>query len=389
MFQKVILYISGSAVRIAIFFGLSIVCFALIATNPTHIKNMIDDSNIYDKLVTAVIHDTIKQNNDSTLPLQDKSVQEAITSSFTPTSLQSNSESMIDEIYKWLDGSSTTPEIDVDFTSERQQASDKISSLTFDRIRVLPLCFATPETFDPFTVGCQPPSSDLGTEQIKLGNTLAGESGILPKATYSKEDLPRNNQGLYIYERYDYSPVVYRWLKLSPYIVGLMLITFCALVVRFSNSRREGFLRLGTIIVGSGVALIFTPILLSFVLPSITKSLSFSSQSDTGVNSLSNTLVNNITNNFYGLLLNVSLQVIVVGLVILLAERLTRPTSRYSDVKKSSGMVSSHTKRPSTNKKYKPVNIPLQSSEESTRRKPKKTRNKKYRKIPGKGAAKK
>ncbi len=385
MWKKVSLYISSLSLRLVLFIGITLVCFALIATNPTHIKNLTKESGIYQGFVPAVINDTINRQPNSTVPLKDKLIQNDINNGFTPESLQRNTETVIDSTYLWLDGESQELKFEADFTKERQQTADNIAKTAFNRVKDLPVCFAVPPTFDPFTVGCQPPYTNLLNEQSILSTLIAGDEGILPKAVYTEKDLPKNSDGQYIYEKYSYAPSVFNWLKLSPYILGLILIILSFLIVILDRNKREGFRRLGAIYLGSGITLIITPIILSFIMPKLTDSVSFSTTSQDSVSSLTTNLANTITNDFYALLLNVSIQVIVIGAFILMAEKFTRPKSKYANAKFNSGLISSHAKKPSASENYKPVNVPMQSSEESTRRKPKKTRNKKYRKIPNKG----
>jgi hypothetical protein len=385
MLKRLSLYFSGASLRIVLFFGITLVCFALIATNPSHVKNLINDTDVYQEIVPALINDTIEKQPQITLPLQDKQIQQSINSSFTADSIKKNSEIFIDGTYSWLNGDSQTPQFKVDFTQERQQTAVKIAAIAFERVKTLPVCFAVPETLDPFTVGCQPPLTNLANEEKNLSNLIAGDSGILPKAVYTEKDLPKNNQGEYIYEKYSYAPTIYAWLRYSPFIVLALTLGLSILVVALSRTKREGFIRLGTIFLGSGFTLIITPLLLSFIVPAFSSSVRFSESTTTTTSGLTNKIVNSITNDFYLLLLNISIQVIVIGLIILLAERITRPKSKYANASLDSGLVTSIAKKPSQAGKYKPSEIPILSSEESTRRKPKKTHNKKYRKIPGKG----
>lgn len=366
--------------RILLFFGITFVSLALIVTNKTHVKNIVSDSGVYRDFVPAVIEETAKKSG-STIPLSRPDIKAAIESGFDANVMQDNAENFIDGTYAWLNGTSSDYTFKIDLTVARQQTADSISKLAFDRIRTLPVCFAAPETFDPFTVGCQPPSTDLGAEQAKLSALIAGETGILPKAVFTQNDLPKNGEGKQIQERYNFAHALYQWLKFSPLIIGFLILVFSFPIVLLSRTRREGFRRLGSIIFGSGVTLLITPILLMYILPGISDSMKFSSATNNNTSAVVSNLINYMTESFYSLLFNIALQVITIGAIILMAEYVSRPKSKYSAILMQTGLISSHTRKPSSGKKFKPFNVPVQSSEESVRRKPRKTRNRKYRKI--------
>ncbi|MFO0920503.1 MAG: hypothetical protein U0451_02415 [Candidatus Saccharimonadales bacterium] len=378
---KTVSYLSSAfMLRILLFFGITFVSLALIVTNKTHVKNIVSDSGVYRDFVPAVIEETAKKSG-STIPLSRPDIKAAIESGFDANVMQDNAENFIDGTYAWLNGTSSDYTFKIDLTVARQQTADSISKLAFDRIRTLPVCFAAPETFDPFTVGCQPPSTDLGAEQAKLSALIAGETGILPKAVFTQNDLPKNGEGKQIQERYNFAHALYQWLKFSPLIIGFLILVFSFPIVLLSRTRREGFRRLGSIIFGSGVTLLITPILLMYILPGISDSMKFSSATNNNTSAVVSNLINYMTESFYSLLFNIALQVITIGAIILMAEYVSRPKSKYSAILMQTGLISSHTRKPSSGKKFKPFNVPVQSSEESVRRKPRKTRNRKYRKI--------
>lgn len=384
--RKVALYISSSLFRFSVFFGITIVSLALIITNPKHIKNTIADTHAYDNFVPGVIQDTIKANKDSSLPLNNPDIQKIIESAFSPTVIRHSTESVIDGIYAWLDGSTPQPTFNVDLTSQREAAADKIAAYAFHRLKNQPTCFAVPETIDPFTAGCQPPYTDLASEQQKLSEQIAGPEGILPKAKYNESDLPKNNAGIIVYKKYAGAPTYYSWLKASPWIVGVLFIFFSAAILILNKNRRRGIQQLGTTMIGSAVALLITPVIFNFILPKLSGSLSFGATTQASQEVIDK-VISKLTSDFYSNIINISIQLLAIGVVILAAERFSRPSSAYSTAKQQAGLISSDIKKPKskgTKKKYLPSDVPIQSSEESKRHRPKRQKNKKYRKIPRK-----
>ncbi len=384
MIRRIFLYICGSAFRFVLFFGVTIVCFSHVFINQNSLKQTINESGIYDSFVQSVVQDSAKQNPNVSIPLDDPQVKKIIQEAFPAASLQRNTEKIIDGTFMWLKGQTKTPEFSVDFSSERQIMANNIAGYAFEQLTQKPTCFAVPETIDPFTAGCIPPYTDINAERQNLSNTIASPDGLLPDVTFTQNDLPKDNSGAVIYQRYSYAPSVYQWLQFGAWIVAGLLLVVAIGIVLLSPTKRIGFQRLGIALISSGIALVITPIIFSYVLPQLSSSLSFNTSSTPGTQTLINNASNRLTNNFYALIINVTIQVIALGAAVLAAEKLTRPRTKYSSVSKRAGIVSSNAKRPSKGKKYKPSTMPIQSSEESARRKPHRTKNKKYRTIPKK-----
>ncbi|MCA9332746.1 hypothetical protein KDA00_02635 [Candidatus Saccharibacteria bacterium] len=378
------LYLSSSLLRLLIFFGITLLGLSIIVTNPGHIKNTFSSTGVYDNFVDDVLNDTVKANQNSSLPINDPEVQLAIKKSFNSELLKQSNEQIIDSFYDWLEGKSEKPVFNLDFRDQRKQISDKIAELAFIRLNNLPTCFAVPETIDPFTAGCRPPYTDQAFEQQKLSDQIAGPEGIMPDATFTNEDLPKNSNGLIIYERYSSAPLIYKWLSYLPFMLGVVLIGLSVAVVLLNKTKRKGFQQLGSIVIGSAITLLITPIVFNFILPKFNNALSFNTQSES-TQALINRVTNQLTADFYTNILNIGIQLLALGIVILGIEKFTRPVSKYSDVNKKSGIASGFAKRSSkTNKKYRPSDVPIQSSEHSKRHRPRSTKNKKYRKIPKK-----
>lgn len=378
------LFITTSAFRFLLFFGILLLCFLFIFGNEDHVKSTFESSGVYKQFVDSIIKDNQANIANNSLPLDDPNVRKIINEAFPSELLQQQSEIVIDSFYAWLRGETPQPTFTTDFTVNRQQLADKLAAYAFDRLRAQPVCFAVPAELDPFTAGCQPPSTDLAAEQQKFSAAIAGEEGILPDAIFSTQDLPKDSKGQLITERYSFAPSVFQWLHKGVWLIGLLLVLFAVATISLHKSKRRGVQQVGFALIGSGFALLVTPLLLLYVLPRFSNSLEFS-QTSSATQNLISSAGNQLTNDLYSQLINVTIQIIVLGVIILIIERFTRPPTGYLDIEKKAGVVSSHKRRPSTTKRIlKAETTPIQSSEESKRRKPKRTKNKKYRKIPKK-----
>ncbi len=378
------LVICSGLLRFLLFFGIGLVCAIFLFGNSKELKRVLSDNKVYAKFVDSIIEDNRKSQANSSIPLNDPHVVEIINQAFPPELLQDNTEKVIDSTYAWLNGKTPEPTFNVDLTPARQQLADNLSTYAFDTLRTKPVCFAVPKELDPFTAGCQPPNTDLGKEQRDLSTSMAGPEGILPKATFTAKDLPKDSSGKLITERYSFAPTVFKWAIFVPWIVGGLLILTMTGIVLLNRTKRIGFQQVGYSLMSTGAALLITPVLLLYVIPRFSKSLQFN-QEGSATQRVMNSAAGQLNQDFNAILINISVQVIFLGVLVLLVERFTRPSSLYLELEKKAGVISSHKRKPSDAKrKYKPDTIPLQSSEESKRRKPKRTKNKKYRKIPKK-----
>lgn len=385
--RSILLFISTASLRFLIFFGITVLCLVIVFGNKENIKSSIKETNAYDRFVTAVIQETAKTyHGETTIPLDNPEVQKIIKNAFPAELLETSTETFIDGIYAWLEGDTNTPEYTVDFTQARQNLANSLSAYAFNRLSSQPVCFAIPENIDPFTAGCQPPYTDLSVEQKKLADAIAGEEGFLPKAIFTEQDLPKDQSGERIYEKFSYAPKAYQWSKLFPWLLAGVLVLLAISSVLLHRSRRRGFQQLGYILTGSGIALLMTPILFTYVLPRFSDSLQFQAAgNDNPAQQVISDIGNDLITDLNMLLINISIYVIVAGAVIIIAEKYSRTPSGYLGAAKKSGIASSNPSKPSkTGRKYKPDTIPVQSSEESKRRAPRKVKNKKYRKIPKK-----
>lgn len=375
------LFATTSAFRFVLFFGIILLAMLFVFGNEQVVKSQLASTGLYDQFVNSVIADNQKIADTNSLPLDNPNIRRLINESFPPELLQQNSELVIDSFYAWLKSETEQPLFMVDFTENRQQLADKLATYAFDTLRTKPTCFAIPEEFDPFTAGCQPPSTNLGIEQLNLSAAIAGSEGILPDATFTNEDLPKNSDGQLITEKYSSAPDIFQWINRAPWIFGILLLGLAIAIIGLHHSKRRGVQQIGYAIVGSGAALLVTPLLLLYVLPRFSNNLEFS-QTNSATQNLVNNAGNQLAANLYNQLINITLQIIVAGIIILLVERFTRPSARYLNIRKNAGIISSYKRKTVTSKKpLRADSTPVQSSEESKRCRPKRTKNKKYRKI--------
>jgi hypothetical protein len=350
--------------------------------NRIDVKQTLVDSGAYDKFVPSIIE---SNKDNKSIPLEDPEVKKIINQSFPPEKLRTETELIVDSIFDWLEGSKNSVSFSVDFTENKTMLGDQLSRYAFNGLAFKEECRSQPETFDPFTTTCRPYGYDIFEGEKRFAEQIKSSEGFLGKTVLTEQSLPKNKAGKSIFEEYYYAPIAYEWLIRAPWILGaLTILTAIGYVVYLPNKRR-GMVSLGKRIFFSSATLIATPILFSFVLPYFTNSYG----NELGGSSsevLLNDILSTLTRNFDRMMIIFGVWLMLIGLAIIVGERMTRPRTRYVGVEKRAGLTSSNErpkKQSSPRGTLNESTLPLQSSEVSVTKKAKKPRkNSKYRKIP-------
>jgi signal transduction histidine kinase len=188
----------------------------------------------------------------------------------------------------------------------------------------------------------------------------------LQKTILTQEDLPKNAAGQTIASQLHYAPTVFTWLKRAPYILGALLLFLVIDFILLSPRRRKGIKNLSTILISSGVSIIIFPILFSYVIPYFSKSFQFDFES-VGTQKIFSEIIDQLSRNIDILFIAIGGAIALLGLVLYVGERITRPTTKYTNLEKRSGLAVSTKKQEQSPKslrgKLNQDNIPLQTSD--------------------------
>src|SRR5665213_3776080 len=79
--------------------------FVRTATHPVTVKKLVAESGIYDSVVPSVLQQTKSIQTDvGTISASDPAIQKAANAAISPQFVKQNTETAIDSVYKWLDG---------------------------------------------------------------------------------------------------------------------------------------------------------------------------------------------------------------------------------------------------------------------------------------------
>lgn len=383
--RKILLIISTTVFRFAIYFAALTTALVMVFHNADATKQALQSSRAYDRFVPATIESYVNSKQQTgSLPLEDPRIQEIIKRNFNSATLQKGAETIIDSAYDWLNGNVKELTFTVDFSSNTAKLSEELGNYAFDRFAFFPECPQELTEINPFTVKCNPAPVNAEAQRISFINEIKASGVFLPKTTFTAADLPKNPQGKTIVQQYDYAPTLFKLALWVPWVLaGVAIIAAYTIVI--SGARKRGsFSYIGSSIVGSGIFLAASPLFFLYILPSFVPS--YQAQPDSaGPQAVMNSAAKALTTNFNNHLIIIGLVLVVVGLLIWLFERGTRPVSKYHAVRKKSGLVSSILPRTANGRfRLNPDRVPVQTSEAVGKLVKKQPKDKKYRKIPKK-----
>ncbi len=381
--KHIVLLVSAWLFRFLIFVALFVAVGVVIFGTPNRIEKALVDSNAYQRFIPAVILSNQKSASLSSIPLNDPKVQQIITKAFPPQALQASTQTVIDSFYNWLKGKTPQPDYVVDFSPNVILLSRGLSNYAFGRLASLPVCLQAPAEVDPFTATCQPKNFDFATAQAELQTALEKDGAILPQKRFTVHDLPKTGNGQTIVERVHYAPTLYTFVFAAPAILIGLIPLLGLFIVWLSDHKRRTVQALGYTILSTTLFLVLTPLIFSFVTRRLTGSLqSQPAAVGSDLQAITADVSNKLNATFNSLIVEFGTIAAGIGLLVIVGERMTRPKSKYSNLHRKAGVVSSVASR-SDNGRFKldPAKVPLQSSEVSVTKKAKSHRSKKYRKI--------
>lgn len=243
----------------------------LTLADSTTMKGWLVDSGVYKSVVEEVSKNArIDQQKDSTSArLTTQDITDAAQASFSATSVQRDSESIIDGFYGWLKGDTSSPTFKVDLGARQADFAKVLTDKLEEKINALPACTTTgkftAQAFDLFSSDCKPKGVDLTAKLTAFENDIATNSSILPQTVFTGDDLRltgSNGSKQSIGSALSWPPRAYKLLLWGPVCIGILTLVAILSLVFLSSSRRRGLRRaawglvfVGTVLVVSGFLL--------------------------------------------------------------------------------------------------------------------------------------
>lgn len=366
--------------HLSLFALIGAICFNVFFGSGSSLKNSIAESGVYESFVPSIISANIEQqtSESSSIPLEDPEIQKIINEVFNPKLLQSNADVVIDAVYGWLDGNYEQLKFEINFTQQRAELIDRLSTYSALRLKGLPPCTAVElQTANVFRLQCQPPGfyETLVKNQVKddLNN-----SDFLKDSVLTEKNLPIVKDGVPIDQKFHFAPIIFSALKNGIWLFGFTFLLATAIYISIRKPKRKGINAYSKDLLANGIMLLVFTVFYSIVVPKLLSS--YSLQANTGSNALNESL-SYFTNRLDILVINIAIQITALGAIIFAIERMSRTAGIYGVLAKKSGLTTSIEHFSKTEKKEKTNKPPVQTSE--TAKKPKYTKQKssKFKKI--------
>lgn len=238
--------------------------------NRDAIGGWLKDSGAYDKTIDAVLDSVGRGEGEGIgLPVDNPEIRNIATQAFNSDYLKNNAEGFLDGIYDFLEGKTATPMFEIDVAGAKTQLASGLSNYVLSRAQGLPRCAPNqaPEELDVYSATCLPP----GFTPEQVGQAASDEvlksEGFLPKASYSAEDITvtdKNGQKVSLAdsEQLGHIKRAYSLSRVLPFVLVVLSALLAAGIVLLSSERRQGFKRVGKILITTAVPLVFSFLLL-------------------------------------------------------------------------------------------------------------------------------
>ncbi len=232
--------------------------------NQTTVKGWLNQSGIYDKLVTSVLDENSETPEESAnVPLDDPRVREIANEAFNPAYVQQNVERVVDGVYGWLDGTTAEPSFSVDLNDAKQRLADGLGKYATERAASLPPCSAAESrqlaaegSANVLSATCLP----IGVTPEQAGaqlrdEVLANDTLVNNPVLNGGIKVERDGQSLSLTDVPELKAVksAYQFGAWLPYVfIGAVLASFAG-VVFLSSTKRKGLTIAGIIVLVCGV----------------------------------------------------------------------------------------------------------------------------------------
>lgn len=300
----------------------------LVFGTPDLLKKSVEESRLYDTIVSHVIRSSEEAMQQQGFPIDDPEVKDAIEDAFPKKTFKKYSENVIDSIYAWLDGKVDEPDYRINLSPVKQKLAEEVGDYAFRRYAGLPVCSpaqlrSLSSEVDPFKVYCKVPGIEPNQVRRDVMNKINESSELLSNAVITVKDLPKDAQGNTVFDNLSYLPAVAKFVRISPWIFGILSLAMAAALIVL-NGRHSGVRVVGVILVGTGTFLLIGTLILSFAFSQVNKpggalNIAAAGSFQEPVLSIARTLNTETTKN----LIIFSVAYIALGLLALLALRLT------------------------------------------------------------------
>ena len=249
--------IAVAALANAVAFGVFFLAFGIHITNSQVMKDWLSQTDTYETLINESLNlieletsnaqtsGSLGESLSSNPFVDNETVIEALRTTLTPEFIQEQAENFIDGAYEWLDSDEQIPNFTFSLAEKNDELATKLGESLKEQFANMPTCLPeelTPE-FNLLETLCVPEGIDLSNEVDRLVAELAGQEGLLASATWTGEDLIREEgeeTGL-TQGQVDFAKASFSGLKNGPIYLIVAGILGIPLIYLTSKSQYRGY----------------------------------------------------------------------------------------------------------------------------------------------------
>lgn len=231
-------------------------------SSPAPIKHIISDSGIYSSVLSSSLDQASPITGDGTqIPFSNAVLRKAAATTFPPQFIKQNAETIIDSVYKWLDGKTPLPDFYIDLSSQKATFASSVSQSVQQELAGLPACTKTsiPPSFDALSATCLPPGVTPSAAAASLQSAILNGQGFLDNPIITADTIKASgdNQSIFA-DQLKNAPQYYHNAKAVPSILASLSVLATIAVIFLSKTRRSGMKKIGFILLICGVLLLLT-----------------------------------------------------------------------------------------------------------------------------------
>jgi hypothetical protein len=244
--------------------------FVKVAGDAAKVKHTLANSGIYNSALDNLIKESDGVGNGAdSVSLKDSAIKTAAHQTFNPQFIQTNAETVIDSLYRWLDGTTETPDFKIDLSTTRATFAKNAGAAVTAKLAALPACPAgtDPASFDSDNATCLPPGVAPAAEGAKVEQKINSGEGFLDHPVITASTLKTGDGGIFapgekqapgktiFNTTLKDAPNAFQAVKTAPYVMGLLAILLSVAVVFLSATKRKGLRKVGIMLIIAGVFL--------------------------------------------------------------------------------------------------------------------------------------
>ncbi len=338
---------------------------------PDYIKKTLRDSGIYN----TVVQDVLKQKSSDLsssigLSADQPQVQNILTKAITPTLLQDQAEKVIDNSFSWMQGETNSAGTTLDLSSAKQQIADNIGTYTTQYLQSLPACApgTLPNTTDPLQINCRPAGYDVTAAANEVKAKVLGSDAFQNNnITLGGQQTSGNNA---LSNQFQGGPRMYQGIELAVYAQAVLAVLSLAGLILLSPSWRLGIRRVGVIALWTGIVNAGLAWLSSFAMHMVAKKLAQTAFGGQPLQQKLAEIAEVIVDDIRAWWLCYGIILVVLGIVLLVTYRLTRPSA----AKVASSLAKEESASALTASDTPPTTPPVTSTPAQTPKPPKRPR---------------